>query len=157
MHRKAFVCLCRQTISRICTLFNTVHSMSNINNMYQFQDIWRIFTRGRARTDRRTERRTDRQTNRQTNRMHKHFSTLLESVKNRLSGSRYEAMANVCAKFCTSAVTEMYLYSAKTLTHVDAILCFHLSTFNVACRIVNFHQKFTYTFGELRIQMVKPS
>ena len=69
MYRKTFVCLCRQTICRIHTIFNTVHAMSDMNNIYQFHDIWRIFTRVRARTDR------------QTNRMHKHFSTLLESVK----------------------------------------------------------------------------
>ena len=45
MYRKTFVCLCRQTISRTYTIFYTVHAMSDINNMYQFQDIWRIFTR----------------------------------------------------------------------------------------------------------------
>ena len=50
MYRKTFVCLCRQTISRIYTIFNTVHAMSGINNIYQFQDIWRIFTRVRVRT-----------------------------------------------------------------------------------------------------------
>ena len=33
-------------------------------------------------TDGQTDGQTDRQTDRQTNRMHKHFSTLLESVKN---------------------------------------------------------------------------
>ena len=49
---------------------------------YQFQDIWRIFTRVRARTDRQTDGRTDRQTDIQTSRMHKHFSTSFESVKN---------------------------------------------------------------------------
>ena len=40
MYQKTFVCLCRQTISRI-----TVHAMSDMNSIYQFQDIWRIFTR----------------------------------------------------------------------------------------------------------------
>ena len=68
MYRKNFVCLCRQTISRMFNVFNEVHAMSDMNNIYQFQDIWKIFTRVRARSDR------------QTNRMHKHFSTLLESV-----------------------------------------------------------------------------
>ena len=41
-----------------------------MNNMYQFQDILRIFTRVRAWTDR------------QTNQMDKRFSALLEGVKN---------------------------------------------------------------------------
>ena len=50
MYQKTFVCLCRQTISRIYTIFNTVHAMSDINNIYQFEDIWRIFTRVRVRT-----------------------------------------------------------------------------------------------------------
>ena len=50
MYRKTFVCLCRQTISRIYTIFNTVHAISDINNIYQFQDLWRIFTRVRVRT-----------------------------------------------------------------------------------------------------------
>ena len=66
MHRKTFVCLCRQTIRRICIIFNKVHSMSNMNKIHQFEDKWRIFTRVRARTDR------------QINRTHNHFSTLLE-------------------------------------------------------------------------------
>ena len=35
--------------------FNTVHAMSDINNIYQFQDISRIFARVRERTDRQTE------------------------------------------------------------------------------------------------------
>ena len=46
-----------------------VHAISDMNNTYQFQEIWRIFTRVRAWTDRPTKR------------MNKHFSTLLESVK----------------------------------------------------------------------------
>ena len=53
-----------------------VHAMSNTNNTYIYQDIWRIFTRAGK------DRQTNSQTNRQTNWMHKHFSTLLESVKN---------------------------------------------------------------------------
>ena len=36
MYRKTFVCLCRQTISFTYTIFNTVHAMSDINNIYQF-------------------------------------------------------------------------------------------------------------------------
>ena len=70
MYRKTFVCLCRQIVSRIYTIFNPVYAMSDINNLYKFQDISRIFTKVRAWTDR------------QTNRMHKHFLTLLERVKN---------------------------------------------------------------------------
>ena len=70
---KNFVCLYRQTIRRIYTIFNMVHAMLDMNNIYQFQDIWRIFTRVRARTDRWTDG--------QTNWMHKLFSSLLENVK----------------------------------------------------------------------------
>ena len=62
MYWKTFVCLCRQTMSRIYIFFNTVHSMSDMNNIYQFQNIWRIFTRVRAPTDRKTDGQTDRQT-----------------------------------------------------------------------------------------------
>ena len=38
------------------TIFNMVHVMSCMNNAYQFQDIWRIFTRVKACTDRQTEK-----------------------------------------------------------------------------------------------------
>ena len=77
MYRKTFVWLYRQTISRMYTIFNTVYAISDTNKIYQFQDIWRIFTRVR-------DEQTDIQTDRQTNRMHTHFSTLLESVKKKL-------------------------------------------------------------------------
>ena len=59
MYRKTFGCLCRQTICRIYTIFNPVHAMSDINNIYQFQDIWRIFTRVRAWTDGQTDIQTE--------------------------------------------------------------------------------------------------
>ena len=59
MFRKTFVCLCRQTISRTYAIFNTVHAMSDINTIYQFQDIRRIFTRVRAWTNGRTDRQTE--------------------------------------------------------------------------------------------------
>ena len=44
-------------------------------NFKTFEDYLRELERAQ------TDRRTDRQTDRETNRMHKHFSTLLESVK----------------------------------------------------------------------------
>ena len=34
-----FVCLGRQTICRKYTIFNTVHAMPDMNNIYKFQDI----------------------------------------------------------------------------------------------------------------------
>ena len=81
MYRKTFVCLCRQTISRIYTIFNTVHAMSDKNNIYQFQDITKIFTRVRAWTDGQTDKQTE---------CIKHFSTLLESVnKNRKNWKKF--------------------------------------------------------------------
>ena len=46
-----------------------VYAMSDMNNIYQFQDGWRIFRRVRAWTDK------------QANQIQKYFSTLLESVK----------------------------------------------------------------------------
>ena len=56
MYRKTFVRLCRQTNSRIHTICTTVYAMSDMNNIYQFQDISRIFTRVTARTERQTDR-----------------------------------------------------------------------------------------------------
>ena len=55
-YRKTFVCLCRQTLRPIHTIFKTVYSISDINNIDQFQDIWRIFTRVRAYIDRQTDK-----------------------------------------------------------------------------------------------------
>ena len=80
MYQKTFVCLCRRTVNPTYTIFNTVHAISDMSNIFKFQNIWRIFTRVRARTDG--------QTDRQTNRMHKHFSTLFESVKNEIIKSK---------------------------------------------------------------------
>ena len=56
MYRDTFVGLCRKTIKPLSTIFNTVHAISDINNMYEFKDILRIFTRIKACTDRETER-----------------------------------------------------------------------------------------------------
>ena len=50
-----FVYLCKQTISCIHTIFNTVHAISDMNEIYQLQNILSIFTRVRAYTDRKTE------------------------------------------------------------------------------------------------------
>ena len=55
----------------------SVHSTSNMNSKYKFKNIWRIFTTVRACIDGPTDR--------QTNRMHKHFSFLLENVKNHIT------------------------------------------------------------------------
>ena len=65
MYRKTFQCLCRGTNRRIYTIFNTIHAVSDMNNMYQFQ-IFEEYLRSLERV----------QTERQTNRMHKHLSTL---------------------------------------------------------------------------------
>ena len=50
MYQKTFVCLSRQTVSPIYTIFNAVHSMSDMNKIFKLQDIWGIFTRVRACT-----------------------------------------------------------------------------------------------------------
>ena len=105
MYRKTFVCLCRQTISRIYTIFNTVHAMSDINNIYQFQNIWRILTRVRAWTYG--------QTDRQTNRMHKHFSTLLESVKNKNKKNLYLTIFKQSIQWYQNWWVPRYLRSEK--------------------------------------------
>ena len=87
MHRNvSVVCLCRQTISRMYTIFNTVCAMSYMNNIINFktfEDYLRELERGQ--TDRQTECINIFQLYWKvlTNRMHKHFSTLLESVKNK--------------------------------------------------------------------------
>ena len=55
-----FVSLCRQTNSRIYTIFKTVHAMPDMNNIYQFQDIWRILPRLKSgQWDRKTDGNTD--------------------------------------------------------------------------------------------------
>ena len=61
-----FVCLCRRMVNPIYTIFNTVHTILDMSNIFKFQNIWRIFTRIRACTDGQTDRQVDRQTDRQT-------------------------------------------------------------------------------------------
>ena len=39
MYRKIFVCLCRRTESLMCNIFNAVFAISDMNNIYKFQDI----------------------------------------------------------------------------------------------------------------------
>ena len=68
MYRKIFVCLCRQTISRIHTIFNPVHTTPDMNNICKFQDIRRMFTKARAYTDTQKE-------------ITNPFSTLLQNIK----------------------------------------------------------------------------
>ena len=41
MYRKTVVCLSRQTISRIYTILNIVHAMSDMNDAYKFEDYLR--------------------------------------------------------------------------------------------------------------------
>ena len=62
MYQKTSVCLCRRTVNPTYTIFNTVHAVSDMSNIFKFQDIWRIFTRVRACTDGQTDGQTDRQT-----------------------------------------------------------------------------------------------
>ena len=73
MLKNSFARSCKKTINPINTIFNREHAGVHHDNISKFGDDTIIFTRVRARTDRRTYR--------QTNRSHKHFSTLLESVK----------------------------------------------------------------------------
>ena len=44
-NRKNFVSLCRWTFRPMFSIFNAVHSISNMNNIYKFQDVGSIFTR----------------------------------------------------------------------------------------------------------------
>ena len=122
------MCLCRQTISRIYTIFNTVHAMSDMNNIYQFQDIWRIFTRVRARTG----RRTDGQTGRQTNRMHKHFWTLLESVKKQKQKFLGIYIGNICA----SMFHDMLSMKDFELSLIKGLRFQRLMSFSTSCILV---------------------
>ena len=58
----------RQTSSRIHVILNAVHAMTHNNNINQFQDIFKIFTRVRgAETDVQTD---------------EHFPTLFGSAEN---------------------------------------------------------------------------
>ena len=54
---------CRRTVSPMHAIFNTVHAMLQINNIFQFQDIRRIFTGVRSCTDGQIDRQTDGQRN----------------------------------------------------------------------------------------------
>ena len=72
-----FLRLCRLIIRPVCTVFNTVHAILDINNICKFKDISRISMRVRACTD----RLTDEQIDIQANRMLKHFKTSLNSVE----------------------------------------------------------------------------
>ena len=59
MHRNFFAYLYRRTISQIHIIFNTNHSISDLNNIYKFHDILRKFTRLRECTDGRIDKKTD--------------------------------------------------------------------------------------------------
>ena len=67
MCENSFVCLCSRTISSIYTIFNTTYSIVNLNNIYQFEDIQRVFTRTRAHAERQADSQTDRQTSNKSN------------------------------------------------------------------------------------------
>ena len=45
------MCTRTQTIGHICTISNAKHSIVDLNSIYQFQDIQRIFTRIKVHTD----------------------------------------------------------------------------------------------------------
>ena len=71
MYQETFVNACRRTNSHsqqkqivrnnepIYVIFNTVCARSDMKNIYQFQDISRIFTRVRSCTDGQIDRQTD--------------------------------------------------------------------------------------------------
>ena len=70
MYRRISVCLWRRTLSLMHNIFNTLHSISDMNgiNFETFEEYLRQLERA--------------QTDEQTYQMHKHLSTLLKSVKN---------------------------------------------------------------------------
>ena len=52
MYRNSFAYLDARTVSPIYTIFSTKHSIVNLNNIYQFQDIRRhLIELERAQTD----------------------------------------------------------------------------------------------------------
>ena len=59
MYQKTFVCLCRRTVNLMYAIFNLVHAISDMSNIFKFQNVWRIFTRVRACTDGQLERQTE--------------------------------------------------------------------------------------------------
>ena len=59
MYRKTFVYFCRRTLTPMQAIFTAVHSVSNVNNIYKFHNIWRIFMRLRACIDGRTDKQTE--------------------------------------------------------------------------------------------------
>ena len=50
-NQKTFMYLCRQTLNPIHTIFSTVNSISDMNNICKFHEVWRIFTRIKVYTD----------------------------------------------------------------------------------------------------------
>ena len=55
MYPKTFVCLCRLTVNPKYTIFNTVHGISDIRNIYKgFEEYLRELER--AQTDRQTDK-----------------------------------------------------------------------------------------------------
>ena len=50
-----FACSCAWIIRHTCIIFNTKYSIVFRNNIYKYEDIRRIFTRIKSRTDRQTE------------------------------------------------------------------------------------------------------
>ena len=50
MHQKTFICFCRRTISPMYIIFFTIHAISDMNNIYKFQNILWLFSRVRECT-----------------------------------------------------------------------------------------------------------
>ena len=85
-------------INLIYTYIQTKHSVVHLNNIYQFQDVWRIFKRT-------TAYKTEGQIDRQLNWMHELYWTLLESVSNE----------NSCASGSVSRLISVYFSFQKSI------------------------------------------
>ena len=99
MYRKTFECLCRETISRLYTILNTVHAMLDIIthiNFKTFDEYLRELECGQ----------TDRQTDRQTECLNI-FQLCWKGLKKRVRKFQHLCAVSVdfyffCYKFCTS-------------------------------------------------------
>ena len=70
MYWNTFLCAYTWTVRPINTIFSRKRAIPDLNNLYPFQAIQRIFTKIRARKDT------------QSNRIHNYFPILLESIQN---------------------------------------------------------------------------
>ena len=125
MYRKTFECLCKRTLSPIHIIFNTVNSISDINSMHIFKDIWRIFTKVEPCADGRTDR--------QNYQMH---------VKNHVTQLKIHFQSFSSIAHSISEIFCEVLYTKNAFVYLNDICIFHyikcnLNTFNYGLKFLS--------------------